>query len=148
MNYKKIIDKKIVRYIFCGIITAIFNIVIIDLIIRFGHINSPFMKNIANAIAIELSLIFTFFVYKTWVWTVEKWHWLEILKKEIPKFHITFGGSVLARIFVIFPLLNWLGVNHQINTLIGIAIGAVVNYTISDKWVFAKKSKQLVDKEN
>ena len=147
MNYKNFIDKKIVRYIFCGIITAIFNIVIIDLIIRFGNITSPFMKNIANAIAIEISLIFSFFVYKMWVWTAETWHWSDILKKEIPKFHITFGGSVLARIFVIFPLLNWLGVNHQINTLIGIAIGAVVNYTISDKWVFAKKSKPTGDKE-
>lgn len=132
-------NQKIVRYIFCGVITAVFNIAVIDLIIRFGHITTPFMKNVANAIAIELSLIFTFFIYKTWVWTSEIWHWSDILKKEIPKFHITFGGSVLARIFLIFPLFNWLGVNHQINTLIGIAIGAVVNYTISDKWVFAKK---------
>lgn len=148
MKYKKFIDKKIIRYIFCGLITAIFNILIIDLIIRFGNITTPFMKNIANAIAIELSLIFTFFVYKTWVWTVEEWHWLEILKKEIPKFHITFGGSILARILVIFPLLNWLGVNHQINTLIGIGIGAVVNYTISDKWVFAQKLEPPEEKEN
>lgn len=139
MNYKKIIDKKVIRYIFCGLITAVFNIVIIDLIIRFAQITSPLMENIANVIAIELSLIFTFFVYKTWVWTSEKWYWSDILKKEIPKFHITFGGSVLARIFLIFPLLNWLGINYQINTLIGIGIGAVVNYTISDKWVFSQK---------
>lgn len=148
MQYKNFIDKKIIRYIFCGLITAVFNIVIIDLIIRFANITSPLMENIANAIAIEISLIFSFFVYKMWVWTAETWHWSDIFKKEIPKFHITFGGSVLARIFVIFPLLNWLGVNYQINTLIGIGIGAVVNYTISDKWVFAKKSKLTVDKEN
>lgn len=148
MKYKKFINQKIIRYIFCGIITAVFNIVIIDLIIRFGHITSPFMKNIANMIAIEISLIFTFFVYKMWVWIVETWDWSDILKKEIPKFHLTFGGSVLARIFVIFPLLNWLGVNYQINTLIGIGIGAVINYTISDKWVFAKKSKPPADEDN
>lgn len=134
------VNKKIIRYVFCGVITAAFNIIIIHLIIKFANITSPLMENIANAIAIELSLIFTFFVYKTWVWTVKKWHWSEILKKEIPKFHITFGGSVLARIFLIFPFFNWLGVNYQINTLIGIAIGAVVNYTISDKWVFVKKT--------
>jgi dolichol-phosphate mannosyltransferase len=38
-----------------------------------------------------------------------------------------------------FPILDWLGVNHPINTLIGVLFGASINYMISDRLVFIDK---------
>lgn len=132
---------KAFRYLICGGITAAFNILLIEAIISVFAIETPLWENIANAVAIEISLIFSFFIYKLWVWSTDSWKLQEIILREIPKFHIAFGGVILARIFLIFPILNWLGVSAALNTLAGIILGAILNYTISDKWVFKSQNK-------
>ncbi|WP_013334399.1 GtrA family protein [Gloeothece verrucosa] len=132
--------QQILRYIVCGVITAIFNVVFIYILIETFKINTPVFRNIANLVAIEISLLFSFFVYKTWVWSSYKSSRKEILWKQIPRYHISCGVVVVSRIFLIFPILDWLKVNYQINTLIGIALGSVINYIISDKWVFNNKT--------
>jgi putative flippase GtrA len=77
MTLKK--SRKIITFLICGIITAAFNILLFTLIIELLELKTPLLRNIANAIAIEISLIFTFFVYKTWVWRNAKWQFKQII---------------------------------------------------------------------
>ncbi|MDB9515049.1 GtrA family protein [Kamptonema animale CS-326] len=130
--------QRIFRYLICGIITAIFNVVLIYLIIETWKLNTQILRNFANIMAIEVSLIFSFFVYRTWVWVSHDSSWQEILWQQIPRYHISCGLVVATRSFLIFPILEGLKVNYQINTLIGIILGSVINYAISEKWVFKK----------
>lgn len=60
--------QQIFRYLFFGIITAIFNVVLIYIIIETWKLNTQILRNLANLIAIEISLLFSFFVYRNWVW--------------------------------------------------------------------------------
>lgn len=128
--------QKIINFIFCGLITAAFNIALIHILIGNLGFTTPLLRNLANSVAIEISLIFTFFVYKKWVWTKSKWKLQTILAKELPLFHLSAILTVGLRIFIIFPVIDWLGINYLINTLIGIGLGSVINYLACEKIVF------------
>ena len=136
---KKLSTNRIFRFLICGAVTAAFNILLIAVIIEFLKLEQPVTRNIANVISIEVSLLFTFFVYKTWVWPQGTWTFQEVFYKQIPLYHLSSSFSVVTRTIILFPILDWLDVNYTINTLIGILAGASVNYVISDRWVFKAK---------
>ena len=110
--------------------------------------NTKTLQNLANIIAIELSLFFSFFIYRIWVWPGGSWKFRDVVFRQIPLYHLSAGAAILSRIFLIFPILNWLGINYLINTLIGVLVSASINYIISDRLVFKAKpnSVQLNEK--
>jgi dolichol-phosphate mannosyltransferase len=136
---KRLLQKQAFRYLVCGLITAIFNVLLISSMIEILRLNTPVLRNLANLSSTEISLLFSFFVYKTWVWTGGTWEIKNLLFYQIPLYHVSAGISVATRIFILFPILDWVGVNPSINTLVGILVGAVLNYKISDKLVFKNK---------
>lgn len=135
----KLSQNRIVRFLICGGVTAAFNILAIAIVIKAFNLDQPVMRNIANVIAIEISLLFSFFVYRIWVWSKSTWKFQEVLRREIPLYHLSCGSVVAMRSLVIFPLLDWLGVNYSINSLVGIVIGSAMNYVMSDRLVFKTK---------
>jgi dolichol-phosphate mannosyltransferase len=136
---KRLLQKQAFRYLVCGLITAIFNVLLISSMIEILRLNTPVLRNLANLSSTEISLLFSFFVYKIWVWPGGTWELKNLLFYQIPLYHVSAGISVAARIFILFPILDWVGVNPSINTLVGILVGAVLNYKISDKLVFKNK---------
>jgi dolichol-phosphate mannosyltransferase len=136
---KKMWKKQIIRYLICGAITAIFNVFLISSIIEILNLNTSLTRNIANVISIEISLLFSFWVYRVWVWSDACKKTRTIFLYQIPLYHISAGVSVLTRSFILFPLMDWIGVHYAINTLIGIVAGAVLNYVLSDRIVFRTK---------
>lgn len=131
-------EKKVVRFLFFGAITAAFNLLLISLIIESFHIQTVFLKNVANFIAIEISLLFTFWVYRTWVWRIQSFGIRGVFLRELPKFHAAAGLVVLLRTLLIFPVLEWMGISYLANTFIGIVVGSIINYFFSDRLVFRK----------
>jgi dolichol-phosphate mannosyltransferase len=130
--------QKIFRFLICGLVTAAFNLAIISLIIESLALNTPLLRNLANVVAIEISLIFTFFVYKIWVWSSSSWHLNQVFFREIPLFHLSSMFVITQRSLILFPVIDWLGLHYLLNTLIGIALGSVINYFACDKLVFNK----------
>jgi dolichol-phosphate mannosyltransferase len=135
----KLLQKQAFRYLICGTVMAAFNVLLISSMIEMLKLNTPVLRNIANVSSIEISLLLSFFVYKIWVWTGGTWNIKKVLFYQIPLYHVSAGISVLARSLILFPILDWLGVQYAINTLVGILLGAVINYKISDKVVFKTK---------
>jgi dolichol-phosphate mannosyltransferase len=136
---KRLLQKQAFRYLICGLVTAIFNVLLISSMIEILRLNTPVLRNLANLSSTEISLLFSFFVYKIWVWRGGTWEIKKVLFYQIPLYHVSAGISVATRIFILFPILDWVGVNYSINTLVGILVGAVLNYKISDKLVFKNK---------
>ncbi len=101
------------------------------------------LRNVANIIAIELSLILSFFIYRLWVWTGGVWRISSVLFKQLPLYHLSAGTAVLLRVLVVFPLLDRLGVDYGINTIIGVLLSAIINYLISDRLVFKERETEL-----
>ena len=76
------------------------------------------------------------------VWSVR-----EVLLRQIPLYHLSAGVAVISRIFLIFPILDWLKVNYAINTLVGVLVSASLNYLISDRLVFNTPNQRSRNKK-
>jgi dolichol-phosphate mannosyltransferase len=136
--FKKLIANRIFRFLVCGAITAAFNVLLLAALIEHLKLNNSVSRNLANVASIEVSLLFSFFIYKTWVWSGQ-WRLDEVVKQQIPLYHLSCGASVAARSLVLFPILDWLGINYVVNNLLGIVIGSGINYIASDRLVFKNK---------
>jgi dolichol-phosphate mannosyltransferase len=132
---------KVFKFFIGGGITATINLFLIFFLIDYVGFNTPFLRNIANVISLEISLISGFFIYRTFVWTGGNWDIKEVLLRQLPLYHVSAGTSVIARIFLIFPLLDWLKVSYVVNTLVGVLLSASINYLISDRFVFKTSPK-------
>ncbi|ABA22958.1 Glycosyl transferase, family 2 [Trichormus variabilis ATCC 29413] len=136
---------KIFKFLLGGSLAAALNLLLIFLLVEKLNFNTPLLRNIANVISIEISLIFSFFVYRTWVWTGGVWNLREVFLRQLPLYHVSAGLAVFTRVFLIFPILDWLQVNYAVNTVIGALLSASINYFISDSFVFKTPRKQNRD---
>lgn len=137
----KIYNNKIFRFLIAGGIAFLINLFLIYWFIDDLGFNTPILENVANVISIEISLIASFFIYRIWVWTGGDWTIRDVILIQLPLYHLSAGLAVLLRVFLIFPFLNWLGVSHGVNTMIGVLVGASINYVASDSLVFKPKNK-------
>ncbi|MBD2142193.1 glycosyltransferase [Anabaena sp. FACHB-1250] len=133
---KKLFRQKVFKFLIGGGVAAVINLLLIFGLIEWLGFNTPTLRNVANAVSIELSLLASFFIYRVWVWPGGVWTIREVLWRQIPLYHLSAGAAVITRIFIVFPLLDRLGVNYAINTLVGVLLSAVINYLISDRLVF------------
>lgn len=138
---KKIFQPKVLKFLVGGGIAAIVNLLLIFLLIERLDFNTPILRNIANIISIEISLVFSFFVYRIWVWTGGVWTFREVVLRQLPLYHISAGAAVIIRVLILFPILDWLGVKYTVNTIIGVLLSASINYLISDRFVFKSPKK-------
>lgn len=141
--FSSLFRSRVFKFILGGGVAAALNLLLIYLLIEHLDFNTPVLRNIANVISIEISLLFSFFIYRIWVWPGGAWTVSEVLLRQLPLYHLSAGTAVIARIFVIFPLLDWLRVNYAINTLVGVLVSASINYLISDKLVFRTQIKPV-----
>ena len=141
--FKKLFRPKIFKFLVGGGVAAALNLLLMYCLIEWLGFNTSVLRNVANAVSIEISLLFSFFIYRIWVWPGGAWTIREVLWRQIPLYHISAGTAVIARIFLLFPLLDWLGVNYAINTLAGVLISASLNYLISDRLVFKTQAQRL-----
>ena len=133
---KKLFRQKVFKFLIGGGVAAVVNLLLIFGLIEWLGFNTPTLRNVANAVSIEFSLLASFFIYRVWVWPGGVWTMREVLWRQIPLYHLSAGAAVITRIFIVFPLLDRLGVNYAINTLVGVLLNAVINYLISDRLVF------------
>lgn len=136
---KKLLEKQIIRFLACGVITAMFNVVLISYLIEVLELNTPLLRNTANVVSLEISVLFSFFVYRFGVWASASWEPRTVFLYQMPLFHLSSGVSILTRSLILFPILDWMGFHYAVNTLIGIAAGSVLNYLLSDRIVFRTK---------
>lgn len=137
----KIYNNKIFRFLIAGGVAFLINLFLIYWFIDDLGFDTPFLKNVANVISIEISLIASFFIYRIWVWTGGDWTIRDVILIQLPLYHLSAGLAVLLRVFLIFPFLNWLGISPGVNTMIGVLIGASINYVASDSLIFKPKNK-------
>lgn len=131
-----ILTGKVVKFLLGGGVATAINLLLIFLLIEKLGFDTPFLRNVANIISIELSLIASFFIYRIWVWRGGSWNWFNVLFKQLPLYHVSAGSAIVVRVFFVFPLLDWLGISYGVNTILGALISASLNFIISDRFVF------------
>ncbi|MCL1468541.1 glycosyltransferase [Argonema galeatum] len=137
----KLFRNRVFKFIIGGGVAAAFNLLLIFALIELRGFDTPVLRNVANIVSIELSLVLSFFIYRIWVWPGGDWTVEKVLLRQLPLYHISAGAAIIARIFILFPILDKLGVNYAINTIVGVLVSASLNYLITDKLVFNTQVK-------
>lgn len=129
-------SQKVIKFLAGGIVAAAINLILMAYLVDEQGFNTPLLRNLANIISIEAGLIVSFFIYRTWVWKGVQFPWQKILLHQLPLYHLAGGSALLARTLIVFPLLDWFRIDYILNTFIGMLIGTIINYVISDRVVF------------
>ncbi|MDX1412479.1 MAG: GtrA family protein, partial [Nitrospirales bacterium] len=139
-------QEKKFRFVLAGGVAALFNLLLMSALVEFFGFDTAILRNVANALSIELSLIASFFFYRLWVWPGGSWDISEMVWEQLPLYHMSSGVAVFSRIFLVFPFLDWLAVHYALNTLAGVAVGATINYVLKDHLLFQTPVLRLEDR--
>lgn len=114
---------------------ALLNLALAYFAVEVVGLRSTLQENLVNVAVMEISLVYSFFIYRAFVWKVRDGDMVAMLLRQLPLYHLSAGAGVLARI-AIFPLLQYLGVHYLLNIGLGILIASLVNYALTGRYVF------------
>lgn len=120
------------RYSVVGFSGVIINMSMYFMLTRYFGL-SPYLSPI---ISIECAVLSNF-IFNHY-WTFQDRNHKESLVVKMVKFHSIAGLSGLTNYLVFISLIKLLGVNDLISNLIGIALGAMLNYLINSNWTWRK----------
>ena len=128
--------KRILLFLVCGSSAAALNLVLAYIAVDLLGLSSNLQQNYVNIVTMEAGLVYSFFVYKVFVWKDRFSSPTRILLRQLPIYHLSAGAAFLARGLLIFPLLQLLEVHYLPNIIIGLLSGAVITFILSDRYVF------------
>ena len=103
---QKKVQGKVIKFFFGGGLSAFINIMLMIFLIEQLGFDTTVLRNIANIISMEISLIAGFFIYRLLVWTGGSWNFQDVILKQLPLYHISAITAILSRILIVFPLLD------------------------------------------
>ncbi|HLM77991.1 MAG TPA: GtrA family protein [Rubrobacteraceae bacterium] len=118
-----------------GCSAAILNLILAYIGVDLLGLSSDLQQNYVNLVAMEISLVYSFFIYRTFVWRIKTWEANQIFFRQLPLYHLSAGTGFLVRT-LLFPLLQLMGVHYLLNIALGIVAGAAANYVLTDNFVF------------
>jgi dolichol-phosphate mannosyltransferase len=138
-----ILQFRIVRFLIGGGSATVLNLLLAFIAVDLLGFRSTLQQNYVNFAAMETSLVYSFFVYRAFVWKDQTSSTRRILLRQLPLYHLSAGAAVLTRT-ILFPVLQVVGLHYLLNIIVGIMVGAGVNYTLTNRYVF----KSLVNKNS
>ena len=135
----KLSDPRSLRFLVVGILGATTNILLLAALVDCLHWETIFLRSLANIIATEICLVASFFAYRQMVWQIEEFDWQLVLQTELPTYHLSIASVIAIRSLLLFPFMDWLEIDLVVNTGIGIGIGAILTYTLSEKFIFTER---------
>lgn len=114
---------------------AMVNLVLAFIGVDLLGLSSDLQQNYVNIVAMEISLVYSFFIYRAFVWRIKTYDTAQIFLRQLPLYHLSAGTGILVRA-LLFPLLQLLGVHYLPNVALGILVGAAANYVLTDNFVF------------
>jgi dolichol-phosphate mannosyltransferase len=130
-------NHRVVRFMFFGGSAAIVNVFLMFALVRLSNWNTPWLRNMANVVAQEISLLYSFVVYRIFVWKAIDGVFHQSLRSQVLRYHFSAGAATLTRSILIFPLLDLFSVHYAVNTFIGAGMSCLMNYMISSRYVFS-----------
>jgi dolichol-phosphate mannosyltransferase len=92
---------------------------------------------ISSVIAIELSILNNFWWNNAWTWADRRASGARSLAIRVLKYHASVLVSAVANWGLLVLLTESFGVHYMVANAAGIAVGVVLNYTLSDRLVFS-----------
>jgi dolichol-phosphate mannosyltransferase len=128
-----IMESRLLKFGIVGLSGVIINMGILYVLSTF--VGLPYF--ISSIIAIECSILTNFVFNLLWTWGDRKNE--ESIWTKFLRYHIGVAGTAfLCNYLILIGLTEWLGIQYLISNLVGIGVGTIANYLISDRWTFKK----------
>lgn len=114
------------------------NLLLLFLMVRYLGLDTSFLENVANAVGMELSIVYNFFMSRAITWNDRVREKGIGLLVQVLQFHLAIGVTIVFRL-LLFPALQHVGVPYLLNAAIGIALAAIFNFFAYDALVFKKR---------
>jgi putative flippase GtrA len=131
------LNERLKRFLVVGSSAAIVNFALMIFFVEALSFNTYVLKNIANAISIEVSVFFNFLLSRIWTWGDAPKRQGKGLVSQFIFFNLAALTGIIIRI-IIFAALDNLGVFYLINVFCGIGIAAIVDFILYDKLIFRR----------
>ena len=131
--------EQILLFLIGGSSAAALNLILAYIAVDLLGFDSRLQQNYVNVTAMEAGLVYSFFVYRAFVWKDKLSSASRVFLRQLPIYHLSAGAAILARSLLIFPLLQLLGVHYLLNITVGILSGAAITFVLSDRYVFATR---------
>ena len=115
------------------------NLLLLFLLVQYLGFHTAIGENAANAISMEASIVYNFFMSRAITWRDRRRETGARLAVQVLKFHFTIGITIVLRL-ALYPLLQYYGVHSVLNAAVGIGLAAVVNFIVYDTWIFKRRS--------
>lgn len=127
--------ERILLFLVGGCSAAVVNLLLAYVGVSLLGLDSDLQQNYVNLVAMEISLVYSFFIYRAFVWRIKVWDTSQVFLRQLPLYHVSAGCGVLVRT-LLFPTLQSVGVHYLLNITLGILLGAAINYVLADNLVF------------
>lgn len=135
LPYVSLEPGRILLFLIGGVSAAIVNLILAYLGVDLLGLNSDLQQNYVNIVAMEISLVYSFLIYRAFVWRIKTWNNSQVFLRQLPLYHVSAGTGILVRT-LLFPVVQLLGVHYLPNVALGILVGAAANYILADNFVF------------
>lgn len=135
--FQKIFNHRTKKFLIAGFVAAIVNLLTMSFLIELLGFKGYYLRNLANIIAMEISIFFNFFLQRIWTWGDAPKKQGKSLVLQFILFNSAAVTGVLIRI-VLFAILEMFKVFYLINVTIGIATAATIDFILYDKFVFRR----------
>ncbi len=133
---EKLFSSKLLKFLFFGGTAAAVNVALMIVFVDILGWNTALLRNAGNVVSTELSLLYSFVAYRFFVWTGTKAAFESSMGRQLLNYHFSAGSAIVARWLVLFPVMDSLGVHYAVNTILGAGLSCVLNYVLSNRYVF------------
>jgi len=131
------LNERVKRFLIVGSSAAIVNFALMIIFVEALFFNTYVLKNIANAISIEVSVFYNFLLSRIWTWGDAPKRQGKGLVSQFVSFNLAALTGILVRI-LIFAALERIDVFYLLNLTIGIGLAALVDFVLYDKLIFRR----------
>ncbi len=93
---------------------------------------------VATALAVEIAVLHNFVWHERWTWVDRRGAQRSEIVERLLRFHMANGAfSILSNLVFTGAFVEFLGLHYLVANLLGIAMCSVLNFLVSDRFVFA-----------
>lgn|SRR5208283_2540686 len=131
--------RRINKFLIVGFSAAGVNFLFMILFVEAFGFKSYYLTNLANILAMEISIIYNFVHCRRWTWSDAPMREGSALIAQAGSFHLAALTGIVIRVILFAVMVKW-GVYYLVNVALGIGVAAVLNYVLYDKIVFKREA--------
>jgi dolichol-phosphate mannosyltransferase len=131
------ITGRVNKFFIVGLSAALVNISLMILFVDGFGFKTYLLKNLANILSIEISIIYHFLLSRAWTWSDAPRKEGKDLIAQCLSFHAANLVGIAARV-IIFATLESLGIYYIFNVIVGIGVAAAISFVLYDRIVFKR----------